>query len=191
MIVTEHSRIAPCTLVEELPLMLEGKLYVAKQLTGTIQEIEESAIHSVPTLEPNNDVRSQLFLDIPAKIFHNILISNFSENFASVYLEAAIEAFQQQNLIEELTSWAPPPNTTIVTYTVPRFSFTGLKDFVCVCLILGQLGYPLSAFTSRSDCVSLFTPGFWRSRDGSHLVRGTTRIIVRDLLARLVEAMHP
>ncbi|KAH7703215.1 hypothetical protein AAVH_29617, partial [Aphelenchoides avenae] len=53
-------------------------------------------------------------------------IANFSEEFASVHIDAAMDALQNKLIMDEITAWAAPANTTTVTYSFPTISLGSL-----------------------------------------------------------------
>ncbi|KAH7718712.1 hypothetical protein AAVH_13865, partial [Aphelenchoides avenae] len=56
--------------------------------------------------------------------------ANFSEEFASVHIDAAMDALQNKMIMDEITAWAAPANTTTVTYSFPTFSLGSFKSYL-------------------------------------------------------------
>lgn len=125
MIVSQHSRIAPCDLVEEIPVLLDGDFYVAKQLTGDLVKVNSTAFKFLSTENTRIEAISRMFIDVSSKIFHNLLISNYSEEFNSIHLEATLTAMQSQVILDEVNTWSARPNTSFTTYKLPQFTLYG------------------------------------------------------------------
>ncbi|KAH7722570.1 hypothetical protein AAVH_09972, partial [Aphelenchoides avenae] len=52
---------------------------------------------------------------------------NFSEEFASVHIDAAMDALQNKMIMDEITAWAAPANTTTVHQQVRQGLVMALK----------------------------------------------------------------
>jgi hypothetical protein len=135
MIASQHSRVSPCNLVEEIPILLDGQFCVAKQLTGDLTEVNSTAPKFLPTENTRVEAITRMFVDVPSKIFHNLLISDYSEEFNSVHLEATLFAMQSQFILNEVNIWFPRPNTSFPTYKLPQFSLTSGIYALCLRLI--------------------------------------------------------